>query len=155
MGGVEVEFHHLSTRWRRVVSHFNPGEIAPGTHWLGGWVGVRAGLDAVEKNLSPVRNPTLAVQPIAPRYTDVLSRLPICIGLYIIFFNLIRNKACRPGSKGMLIIKQIILYSMSYVISNLRLLPNLLSFCGRFVLYVILKVKGAHTSGAATSNTNG
>jgi hypothetical protein len=26
-----------------------PGERAPGTHWIGGWVGPRAGLDEVEK----------------------------------------------------------------------------------------------------------
>jgi hypothetical protein len=26
-----------------------PGEGAPGTHWIGGWVDPRAGLDAVEK----------------------------------------------------------------------------------------------------------
>jgi hypothetical protein len=29
--------------------HFTPGERAPGTHWIGGWVGPRVGLDAVEK----------------------------------------------------------------------------------------------------------
>jgi hypothetical protein len=29
--------------------HFTPGEKAPGTHWIGGHVGPRAGLDAVEK----------------------------------------------------------------------------------------------------------
>jgi hypothetical protein len=28
---------------------FTPGEIAPSTHWRGGWVGPRAGLDYVEK----------------------------------------------------------------------------------------------------------
>jgi hypothetical protein len=28
---------------------FTPGERAPGTHWIGGWVGPRAGLDDVEK----------------------------------------------------------------------------------------------------------
>jgi hypothetical protein len=27
---------------------FSPGEIAPGTHWIGGWVGPRAGLIYVE-----------------------------------------------------------------------------------------------------------
>jgi hypothetical protein len=27
---------------------FTPGEIAPGTHWVEGWVGPRAGLDAME-----------------------------------------------------------------------------------------------------------
>jgi hypothetical protein len=26
-----------------------PGERAPGAHWIGGWVGPRTGLDAVEK----------------------------------------------------------------------------------------------------------
>jgi hypothetical protein len=28
---------------------FTPGERAPGTHWIGGWVGPRAGLDDVKK----------------------------------------------------------------------------------------------------------
>jgi hypothetical protein len=28
---------------------FTPGERTPGTHWIGGWVGPRAGLDTVEK----------------------------------------------------------------------------------------------------------
>jgi hypothetical protein len=40
----------LDTRWGSVVSvtprpRFIPGERAPGTHWTGGWVGLRAGLD--------------------------------------------------------------------------------------------------------------
>jgi hypothetical protein len=30
-------------------SHFTPMETATGTHWIGGWVGPRAGLDAVVK----------------------------------------------------------------------------------------------------------
>jgi hypothetical protein len=28
---------------------FTPGEKGSGTHWIGGWVGLRAGLDDVEK----------------------------------------------------------------------------------------------------------
>jgi hypothetical protein len=28
---------------------FTPGETDPDTHWIGGWVGTRAGLDAVVK----------------------------------------------------------------------------------------------------------
>jgi len=28
---------------------FTPGESAPGTQWIGGWVGLRASLDAVAK----------------------------------------------------------------------------------------------------------
>jgi hypothetical protein len=54
---------------------FTPRERAPGTHWIGGWVGPRAVLDAVVKRKipSPRResNPrTLIVQPVAQRYTD-------------------------------------------------------------------------------------
>jgi hypothetical protein len=30
-------------------SHFTPGERAPGIHWIGGWVDLRAGLDDLEK----------------------------------------------------------------------------------------------------------
>jgi hypothetical protein len=29
------------------LGHFTSGETAPGTHWLGGWMGPRIGLDAV------------------------------------------------------------------------------------------------------------
>jgi hypothetical protein len=29
---------------------FTPGEINPGTHWIGGWVGPRAGLNTLEKS---------------------------------------------------------------------------------------------------------
>jgi hypothetical protein len=50
---------------------FIPRERAPGTHWIGGWVGPRAVLDAVmRKILSPRResNPrTPIVQPAAQR----------------------------------------------------------------------------------------
>jgi hypothetical protein len=49
-------------------SHFTSGGKASGTHWMGGWVGPRAGLDDVEKRkfltlpgleLRPVRSPSL------------------------------------------------------------------------------------------------
>jgi hypothetical protein len=30
---------------------FTPGERAPGTHWIGSWVGPRAGLDDVEARI--------------------------------------------------------------------------------------------------------
>jgi hypothetical protein len=48
---------------------FTPGERAPGTHWIGGWVDPRAVLDAVVKRKipSPRRewNPrTPTVQPV-------------------------------------------------------------------------------------------
>jgi hypothetical protein len=54
---------------------FTPRERVPGTHWIGGWVGSRAVLDAVMKRKipSPRResNPrSPIVQPVAQRYTD-------------------------------------------------------------------------------------
>jgi hypothetical protein len=54
---------------------FTPRERSPGTHWIGGWVGPRAVLDAVVKRKIPnprgESNPrTSIVQPVAQRYTD-------------------------------------------------------------------------------------
>jgi hypothetical protein len=50
-------------------------ERAPGTHWIGGWVGPGAVLGVVVKRkiLSPRRElkpRTPIVQPVAQRYTD-------------------------------------------------------------------------------------
>jgi hypothetical protein len=46
-----------------------PEERAPGTHSIGGWVGLRVGLDAVAKRINPIispnRNRTPAVQPVS------------------------------------------------------------------------------------------
>jgi hypothetical protein len=44
-----------------------PGEGASGIHSIGGWVGPRTGLDAVEyrKSLVPAGNGTPAIQPVA------------------------------------------------------------------------------------------
>jgi hypothetical protein len=52
-----------------------PRERAPGTHWIGGWVGPRAILDAVVKRRipSPRRESnrrTPMVQAVAQCYTD-------------------------------------------------------------------------------------
>jgi hypothetical protein len=54
---------------------FTPRERVPGTHWIGGWVGPRAVLEAVVKRKipSPRResNPRKPiVQPVAQHYTD-------------------------------------------------------------------------------------
>jgi hypothetical protein len=54
---------------------FTPRERGPGTHWIGGWVGSRAVLDAVVKRKIPSprweSNPrTPIVQLVAQRYTD-------------------------------------------------------------------------------------
>jgi hypothetical protein len=54
---------------------FTPSVRAPGTHWIGGWVGPRAVLDAVVKRKIPgprrELNPRNQIfQPVAQRYTD-------------------------------------------------------------------------------------
>jgi hypothetical protein len=56
---------------------FTPKERAPGIHWIGGLVGLRAGLDAVveRKIPSPCPDSNLIVQPVAQRCTTELSRL--------------------------------------------------------------------------------
>jgi hypothetical protein len=65
--------------------HFTPRESAPGTHWIGGWVGLRTFLGAVVKRKipSPRResNPrTPIVQPVAQRYTDwAIKALCVCV----------------------------------------------------------------------------
>jgi hypothetical protein len=58
---------------------FNPGERAPNSHWIGGWVDPRASLDDVEKSLdyTGTRTPTSSVvQPIASRYTGYAIPAP-------------------------------------------------------------------------------
>jgi hypothetical protein len=55
--------------------HFTPGERAPGTHCIGGWVGPRTGLDDVERRkiLPP---PGLELRPLGrPARSQSLYRL--------------------------------------------------------------------------------
>jgi hypothetical protein len=52
------------------LDRFTPGETASGTLWMGGWVGLKVGLDDVKKMLAPTGNHTTAVQPVARLYTD-------------------------------------------------------------------------------------
>jgi len=42
---------------------FTPRERAPDIHWLGGWVGLRAGLEALEKRRIP--SPPPGIEPLA------------------------------------------------------------------------------------------
>jgi hypothetical protein len=51
--------------------------IYPDTHWIGGWAGPRAGMDAVEKRkIFPLTEfEPLAVHPAASRYPTEISRL--------------------------------------------------------------------------------
>jgi len=52
-----------------------PRKKASGTHWIGGWVGTRDGLDAASKRVIPrppwdSKSDHLIVQPVFSRYTD-------------------------------------------------------------------------------------
>jgi hypothetical protein len=52
-----------------------PQERAPGTHWIGGYVGLRAGLDDVEKRKS-LTIPGLDLRPLdRPALSQSLYRL--------------------------------------------------------------------------------
>jgi hypothetical protein len=75
--GVDVQIHIFLTSalvgsgW----SASRPCHYTPGTHFIGGWVDPRAGLDDMEKwkffTLSGLEVPLpLVVQPVASRYTD-------------------------------------------------------------------------------------
>jgi hypothetical protein len=64
-GGVDVWIHIflasalVGGEWP--VSH--PGRFTPGTHWIGGWVDPRAGLDDVEKRIL-LTVPGLELRPL-------------------------------------------------------------------------------------------
>jgi hypothetical protein len=54
--GVDVQIHIFLTsalvggEWSTSrPGRFTPGERAPGAHWIGGWVDLRAGVDDLEK----------------------------------------------------------------------------------------------------------
>jgi hypothetical protein len=50
---------------------FNLGERSSSIHWIGSWLGSRAGRRyGEEKNINPAGNQTPAVQTLVRRYTD-------------------------------------------------------------------------------------
>jgi hypothetical protein len=75
-GGVDVKIHIFFTsalagsEWSASrPGRFTPGERAPCTHWIKGWVNPRTGLDNVEKK----KFLTLpGLQPVACRYTQTI-----------------------------------------------------------------------------------
>jgi hypothetical protein len=59
---------------------FTPGEGSPCTHWIGGWVNPRAGLDYVENRkfltLPGLELHLSVVQPVTSRYTNCAILTP-------------------------------------------------------------------------------
>jgi hypothetical protein len=89
MGGEEeklILILNLGTRWGGVVSvtprpRFTPEERTPCTHWIGGWVGPRAGLDAGARRK--------IVQPVVRHYTAWATAAPL---YYRYILNLYSDK---------------------------------------------------------------
>jgi hypothetical protein len=57
---------------------FTPGERAPGTHYIGGWVGTRTDLDDIERRkILPYRDSDpLAIHPVDNRYVECTILVP-------------------------------------------------------------------------------
>jgi hypothetical protein len=110
-GGEDVQFICIpdhGTRWEWVVSvtprpGFIPGERTRGTHWFGGWVDLRAGLDteAREKILQrwcvnrSVRNINhLSVYIIGLLFhirefpVEIWGQITASLNSFVVFFNL-------------------------------------------------------------------
>jgi len=54
--GMSAHFLDIGTKWQWSSLRFGrfiPWERAPGTHWIGGWVGPKAGLDTVVRRKIP------------------------------------------------------------------------------------------------------
>jgi hypothetical protein len=79
--GVDVQIHVFLTSalvgggWSVTrPDRFTARERGPGTHWTGGWVGPRNGLDDVERRqislLPGLELRPSAVQPVAREYTE-------------------------------------------------------------------------------------
>jgi hypothetical protein len=62
---------------------FSPAEGAPGTYWIEGWVGPRAGLDSVTKTLYTCRDgiPGPALRSIVSLLSE-MRQLSINTGLF-------------------------------------------------------------------------
>jgi hypothetical protein len=74
-GGIAPRVLNLGTWWEWSASrpgHFTPSERAPGTHWIGGWVGSGNGLDTVVKRKIP--SPWCDSNPRTPRKRPLLTK---------------------------------------------------------------------------------
>jgi hypothetical protein len=69
-----------------------PGRFTPGTHWIGGWVGPRTGLDVERRKilllpgieLRPLGRPARSLSPYRLRYPGS----PLCCSSFLIFIHI-------------------------------------------------------------------
>jgi hypothetical protein len=79
-----------------------PGCFTPCTHWIGGWVGPRGGLDAVKWKSCPARNRTWAAQPVA--IPTELSRLTSSLlGVNNLLTTYVSNTVWRKSKASIII----------------------------------------------------
>jgi hypothetical protein len=76
-----------------------PGERIPGTHWTGGWVGPRAGLNTEDRGkiLCPCRGSNLVrpvVQPVVRHYTAWANSAPNFQIFWLLKFTDVRTTWC-------------------------------------------------------------
>jgi len=69
---MDVSGHH------HVLATLPPGRT-PGTHWVGEWVGLRAGLDAVAKRTVTAGNRAPVVQPVGSFFEISIYYREMCI----------------------------------------------------------------------------
>jgi hypothetical protein len=82
-GGVDVQIHIFFTsvivggEWSASrLGRATPEERAPGTHWIGGWVGPIDGLEDVEKILDPNGTRTPIPRSFTPQPVAIPTELP-------------------------------------------------------------------------------
>jgi hypothetical protein len=92
--GVKVYLHALtSALYGDVWSASRPGrhtsrEITPGTHWIGGWVGPKTGLDAMNGKVpSPFRKSRRQVYNIFKEIYKINTATDINVVIIIISFK--------------------------------------------------------------------
>jgi hypothetical protein len=93
-GGVDLKIHILlnsalaGSTWSVLgPDRFIPRERAPTTHWLGGWVDPRAGLDEVGKrkflSLPGLTLDRSVVQPAVSLFTGYVIPAPVKAEMYL------------------------------------------------------------------------
>jgi hypothetical protein len=111
LGGEEVQLLlilDLGTRWGWVVSitqwlHFTPGERTPCTHWIGGWVGPRAGLDAGARR--KILCPCWESNPDRPAHSQTLYCLSYCSSRLLAEHNI--KTIHNPAKKNIYLLRPI------------------------------------------------